>query len=155
MRFAGVNLRLSSPSTVESHTTAFHRDYNSYYTVKLFIPLSEHKRPFLEYFPTTELISTGSLHYAPKHINECDLPKRIRKAKRDYSSTNIQDLRLIPTNCIHREKPYFESKITLIITYSSHQFKNSLIRVRKADLDKTLTNQWAKMHLGFINDVLQ
>ena len=45
IRLAGVNLRLSSQTNTESHTTAFHRDYNSYYTVKIFLPLSELKYP--------------------------------------------------------------------------------------------------------------
>ena len=135
INIAGINLRYSRPSNVESHTTAFHRDYNGYYTIKLFIPLSSYKTPFLEYIPSTELISIGSNHYSPKHISQRNLPKRIKKLSRKYTSLDLSDMDLIPTNAIHRELPSLETRLTLIVTYLSHRdYGTSSPRSRQSDL---------------------
>tara|TARA_E500000331_G_C17253555_1_gene712176 strand:- start:507 stop:2183 length:1677 start_codon:yes stop_codon:yes gene_type:complete len=151
LRIAGINLRYSSPSSAETHTTAFHRDYNSYYTVKLFIPLTEVVSPFLEYIPATELVSTGDVHFAPRHFKEKQLPTYIQRLRKAYSSTDISSLRFIPSTCIHREKPSSESKITLIVTYLSHPDNGyQLVKSRRSDMQKYLKDSWAEDHLSFL-----
>jgi len=50
IKIAGINLRLSSPSNSEAHTTSFSRDYNGYYTLKVFIPLSLYKNTFFRVY---------------------------------------------------------------------------------------------------------
>ncbi len=152
LRLAGINLRYSSPSRSETHTTAFHRDYNSYYTVKLFIPLSETNYPFLEFLPDTELISTSQIHYTPRHIKESLLPKDLRESRRDNSSIDISNLRFIPSTCIHRERPSPESKITLIVTYLSHPDNGyHFFKAKRDVVSNKLIDKWTEDHLSFID----
>ena len=154
LRLAGINLRLSSPSLVESHTTAFHRDYNSYYTVKLFIPLSEIKFPFLEYIPNTELITIAKPHYSPKHIKSVCLPNRFACLSRAYSSTKLSNLRFIPTTCIHRELASNETKITLIVTFLSHpEFGFNRPKANLYDLNSKIKYEWEADYLSFIEPI--
>ena len=151
LRLAGINLRYSSPSESEKHTMAFHRDYNSYYTVKLFIPLSKSSYPFLEFFPDTELLNTGQIHYTPRHIKESLLPKNIRKMKKIYSSIDLSNLKFIPSTCIHRELPSPESKITLIVTYLSHpDYGYKMFKARRDDVSNKFIDNWTEDHLSFI-----
>ena len=154
IRIAGIHLRKSSPTIEEAHTTSFHRDYNSYYTTKIFIPLSKLMSPFLEYIPSTELLTTAIPHYTPHHVKYREMPKRVRNLPRRYSSTNIQSIQLIPTNCIHRELPSLESKITLIVTYLSHPdfgFNHPIMRQR--DINKIKADPWKSNHISFIHPV--
>ena len=154
MRIAGINLRFSSPSLSESHTTAFHRDYNSYYTVKLFIPLSPLTNPFLEYYPSTELKSTIIPHYSPKHFPKELLPKKIKDSPTSYSSINIKDLNFIPSNCIHREVPSLDHKITLIVTYLSHpDFGFGTPHACRGDLLSKIHDRWSEEHLSFFKPI--
>ena len=59
-RISGIHLRFSSPfnSSQFLRTTGFHRDYNSFKTLKLFVPLHTACEPFLEYYPSTSLKDT-------------------------------------------------------------------------------------------------
>jgi len=84
LKISDVQLRFTKPSKFESHTMGFHRDYESFYVIKLFIPLSSYRLPFLEYFPFTELSSASSIHYRPRKISENKLPNRIKKLKRAF-----------------------------------------------------------------------
>ena len=152
IKIAGINLRLSSPSNSEAHTTSFHRDYNRYYTLKVFIPLSLYKTPFLEYIPSTELVSTGNPHYRPKHVDMESLPKRIQKLYKSYTSVDISNLRIIPTNTIHREQPSNETRLNLIITYLSHpdyglSHPNALLN----QLKLRSIDDWTTNHLSLFN----
>ena len=142
LKIANVHLRLSSPSTAEAHTTAFHRDYDSYYTVKLFIPFKSISYPFLEYYPESELVSISDLHYRPRYLPNSKLPAKITNSSRDYSSTDIKSLNFIPTS---------ERQITLIVTYLSH-FDYGYQRCNVSNL-KLLNNlsSWQQSHSEMLN----
>ena len=150
IRIAGLHLRLSSPSKVQSHTTSFHRDYNGYYTLKLFLPLSEFKTPFLEYIPSTEIITTAIPHYRPNHLRLEHLPARIQNRNKEYSSNDITNLLLIPTNTIHREQPCHETRLNLIITYLSHpDYGSNKPLCALSELKSRKIDDWTNHHLAF------
>lgn len=121
LKLANIHLRLSTPNSFEKHTTGFHRDYNSFNTLKIFVPLTENNNEdFLEYFSSTILKSTKNLHYRPRHIPLNKLKNKYRNIKPDRVGKDDNVFPLVSTNCIHREIPSKTKKITLILTFLAH-----------------------------------
>ena len=70
---------------------------------------------------------------------------------KNYSSIDISNLKFIPSNCIHRERPSSESKTTLIVTYLSHPDNGyKLFKARRDDVSNKLIDRWTEDHLSFI-----
>ena len=69
LRLAGVHLRRCYASDSESHTAGFHRDYNSFHTYKLFIPLTSISNSFLEV--VENLSADLAFHTTPQCILHC------------------------------------------------------------------------------------
>lgn len=121
LKFADAHLRLSTPNKFEKHTTGFHRDYNSFSTLKIFIPLTKNNNEdFLEYYSSTLLKSTSELHYRPRHIALNKIVKKYRNKKTDKVGRKDNEFPIINTSCIHREIPSRSEKITLILTFLAH-----------------------------------
>ncbi len=116
LKLANIHLRLSIPNNFEKHTTGFHRDYNSFNTLKIFIPLTEgNNEDFLEYFSSTTLKSTKFLHYRPRHVSLNKLKNKYRSLRPDRVGKQDEVFPIVSTTSIHREIP---SKTKKNYTYS-------------------------------------
>lgn len=121
LKLANIHLRLSIPNNFEKHTTGFHRDYNSFNTLKIFIPLTEgNNEDFLEYFSSTILKSTKFLHYRPRHVPLNKLKNKYRNLRPDRVGKHDKFFPIVSTTSIHREIPSNTKKITLILTFLTH-----------------------------------
>tara|TARA_Y100000589_G_C27172709_1_gene637424 strand:+ start:291 stop:2066 length:1776 start_codon:yes stop_codon:yes gene_type:complete len=151
IRIANVQIKPNLNNKTKLKKSSFKRDYSSYYTVKLFIPLLKQENPYLEYIPSTELTSTSCIHYSPQNIIEDLLPKDISNLPRKFTNSDPSNLSFVATNSINRELFHNENQITLIITYLSHPILNSNPpKAMRDDLLKRIKNEWAENHLSFI-----
>ena len=120
LKIVGINLRISEGTNSEEKTTCFHRDFNGFQTIKLFIPLLSSNESFLEYFPNTVIKNPLLPIYSPKHIPFKKLSRRFKNSTTTKISSNIFEGSIVNTSCIHREMPSKNKKITIIITILPH-----------------------------------
>ena len=120
LKVVGLNLRISDGNNVEEKTTCFHRDFNGFQSIKLFLPLLKSKDPFLEYYPSSELLNPLIPFYSPKHKKFSKLKKKYKLMKTEKTCKNKYSATILNTSSIHRELPSESIKLTLIITFLPH-----------------------------------
>jgi hypothetical protein len=146
-KLAGVNLRRCFGGGLEGHTSGFHRDYNSFATFKLFIPLLESSPPFLEYVANSDL-DIRMPHYSPNHASYSELRPHYQDQVK-YLGASLNELHFINTSCLHRESPLFVGDV-LILTFLPHpDYGSNLLKARRADIQKLQLEEWAELLLSF------
>ena len=146
-RLAGVNLRRCYDRKLEGHTTGFHRDYNSFKTYKLFVPLASGKIPFLQYVDKSN-VDVRLPHYAPDHVPARALPRSMQQMLIDLPS-NIDSLPIFDTTALHREKPDFSGDV-LILTFLTHpDYGRNQLKIKRCNIEALHLSAWAESFLSF------
>ena len=134
LKIVGINLRISDGNLLEEKTTCFHRDFNGFQTIKIFIPLLSSEDSFLEYYPGSVLKNPFLPFYCPKHIAINKLKRKYKYIKSSKISSKIYEASILNTSCIHREMPSSKRRITIILTLLPHlDYARNGLRINSND----------------------
>ena len=151
LKIVGINLRISDGNYIEEKTTCFHRDFNGFQTIKIFIPLLDSKESFLEYFPNTVLRNPWLPFYSPKHKALVDLKKKFKFKKSSKTSSKCLESTIVNSSCIHRELPSNCRRLNIILTLLPHlDYGRSGLKISDKDSVYFKLNEKGNMEMIYI-----
>jgi len=151
LKIVGLNLRISDGYYIEEKTTCYHRDFNGFQTIKIFIPLLNSKDSFLEYFPNTVIRNPWLPFYNPGHIRFKDL-RRNFKLSNSIKTNNKEFIgTILNTSCIHRELPSSCKRLNIIITLLPHlDYGKSGMKINEKESIYYQLNKQGQMEMIYI-----